>query len=187
MDVDAAQLRDRQIGRKSLLVDRPLPATIQRIAHNGTGLPRVEPMSPFTDLFIAGEEDADRAMRQVRSLDPCLSDFHDDGDPCLIVATQQRGPVGDDQRATDQPIQVGAVLGSQGKVPFSKPDWTSWVRIDHPWLHSLARSLWGGVEVGVEQHGGQLPWNRRRNRPPDAALSVVLNIFGAQFLQLPGK
>jgi len=92
MDIDTAQLRDRQISRKSFLVDRSLPATIQGIAHRGTGLPGVEAMSPFSDFFIAGEEDPNGAMRQVGAFDPGLSDFHDDGDPCLVVATQQRGP-----------------------------------------------------------------------------------------------
>ena len=64
MDVHAADGDHGQVGRKGLHVDLVAAVAVERVADRGADLGQVEVIDAAADLLVAGEADADRAVRR---------------------------------------------------------------------------------------------------------------------------
>ena len=70
MDVDAARRDDRQVGGKRFDVDLACAAAVERVADDGAELLQIDVIDAVADLLVAGEADADRAVRDLADARP---------------------------------------------------------------------------------------------------------------------
>ena len=99
--------RDRDLGRirrEGLVFDLGRGGTIERVGRDGPKLRRFQVQDAPTDLFVAGEHDLHRAVRDGRVLDQNPGRFHDHREARFIVRTQQRRAVGRDHRLADHGV-----------------------------------------------------------------------------------
>jgi hypothetical protein len=54
------------------------------------------------NFLVAGEEEADGAVRELRVLDQRVGQLHDDRDARLVVGSEERCAVGGDERFADE-------------------------------------------------------------------------------------
>ena len=64
-----------QIGREGLDVDLVGPLAVERVADHGPQLGQIDVIDAVADLFVAGEADADRPVRNLRMLDEPVRPF----------------------------------------------------------------------------------------------------------------
>ena len=55
-------------------------------------------VNAMADLFVAGEKNPHRSVFDLRIFQQMVGQFHDDGDAGLVIASQQRGAVGGNDR-----------------------------------------------------------------------------------------
>ena len=84
MDVDAGDLDHGEVGGERFHVDLADAAAVQGVADHGAELLQVDVIDAVADLLIAGEADADRAVRNFGLGHQLSGGLHDDGDaaPC---------------------------------------------------------------------------------------------------------
>ena len=84
VDVDAADRHDGQVGGERLAVDLARAAAVERVADHGAEFLQIDVIDAVADLLVAGEADADRAVRHFRTGQQLRGRLHDDGDaaPC---------------------------------------------------------------------------------------------------------
>ena len=96
-----------RIGGEALVLDRAGGLAVHRVAEIGAELLEIDLVDPAADLLVGGEEDADRAVPDVRVVDQELGRRHDLGDARLVVGAEQRGAVRGDDVVADRSFSTG--------------------------------------------------------------------------------
>ena len=138
------------------------------------------------DFLIAGEADADRAVRHFRMRRQILRRFHDDGDAGLVVGAQQRGAVGCHQRFALHAGQFRVLGDAQdlGRVAGQNDVPAVVVAMDDG-VDALAAGFRRGVEMSDPRDGGGRLADIARQRGQDDAVLIgggVANAHGPQFI-----
>src|SRR5688572_22983513 len=122
MNVDAADGDDGQIGGESLDIDFARAAAVERVTDVRSELFQIDMVDAMADFFVAGKENANGAVQELRMLDEMMSELHDDGDAGLVVGAEQRGAIGGDDRFADEALQL-RVVGDPNRFGRVAREW----------------------------------------------------------------
>ena len=160
MDVDAADRDDGEVGGERLGVDRAPAGAVEGVAADGADPRHVEVPRAAADLLVAGEDEPDRPVGHLPAVHEPGGGRHDHRHARLVVGAEQRRAVRRDDRAADEPGQLGVVGDADHpRGVGGEHDVAAAVIAVHDRLHGGAARLGGGVDVG---HPGDRGGLRRR-------------------------
>ncbi len=182
---DAGDPHRGLIGREAFEFQLARPAAVQRIGEVGAEIAGQIRADAAADLFVGGEGDADRPMRDLRVGQQMPRRGHRDRHPGLVVAAQQRGAAGGDDVVAllfAQPGRIGRRQRQSRRV--GKGDLAAVVAAMHHRLDPGGIVGRRGIDMGEQAQRGRRAGDGGRHRGQHHAVVGQRDVGGADRLQL---
>ena len=157
-------------------------ASIDGVSPVASELLHIEVVGSHANLLIGVERHANLSVLNLLVVAQEADGLHDFGNACLVVGSEQRGAIGDDEVLAYVLEQFGELLGAADDA-LREQDVAAIVVVDDARMDIGSRAVGAGVVVGDEADGGRLLLGVGLQRGVDVALVVHLDIAQAFVLE----
>ncbi len=177
MDILPLHLYLRAGGIKILILQLPFETAVHGIGELRPEALHIEEIHATPDLLVRCETQAHRSVFQFRMSHHILGSRHDFRHPRLVIGTQQRRPVGRNQRMPLIKRQLREIRHPHHQRIIQTDVFTI-VILNHLRLHIRAAHIGTGIHMGDKpDHRASLISRRGRNRTHRIPIGIHLHIL----------